>query len=613
MNLFVIGWCQDGRIDANGARAAVEQVVAEVPFFEQESVQSWTAPSGHGALACAGHTSTQVGGASYTTIAEDRVALFTGRPFRWLDDGRADGRAPIDPAFYLEPFESWMEQIDGRFAAARYDDANRTLEVCASALGCYPLYTTTIGHERWFSNSAAALSRLRGTERYDARAIATFMGCGWSLGGQPLWRDVERLTRGHAYRLSPEGGEESIEQLPTERIVSLFGSGWDAGEAATAVLHSVEALADWPGRPILIPLTGGRDSRVVLAAARRADIGFAAETTAQPGLQGYPETEDVRLARMLCERIGASHRRKLPETRVDLDAAIGAFRSVSPGAFSLGDVGLAPPEQRRGPAEALPILLQGLGGEIGRTFYGIGRGLDERGLVKMLYRSITKPWPRTLLSQDGRGVVRHYLADWVERHLGLGAAAVDIPDLFYLLERMVNWAGPVQSVFECMGGETVPVLWTTRLLPQQVGQTAEERAAESLHVPVLKALGPELLEVPFELLNHPSTLSAKIRSELVRRYRHRFSSSATADNGTGDRPDPFPGTMAQVRDRVMAQPDHEAWDVLERKRVRSLLERDPLGLHSRARHQVYRLASVFFTSPDGAGRASAPASGPKAA
>ena len=610
MNLFLIGWSPTGDLDVSPATAAVRRVIEDVPFFEQSSLLTWAAPSRHAVLACAGHTSTQVGGVSYTSLAETRVALFAGRPFRWLDDESADGRAAIDSAYYVAPPDGWMDDLDGRGAAVRYDDDSRTLEVFASVLGLYPLYTTALGEVRWFSNSAGALGSLRGGEVHDTSAIATFVGCGWSLGGQPLWRDVERLPRGTARRLSPDGGDQTLDLLPTERIVSMFGQGWNAPAAARTILHGVRALADWPGRPSLIPLTGGRDSRVVFAAARRAGIAFEAETTAQPGLQGYPDTEDVRLARILCERTGSPHRTKVPAPGLDLQSAISAFRLVSPGAFSLGDVGLAPPEQRRGAHEPLPILLQGLGGELSRTFYGIGEGLDQRGLVRTLYRATTKAWPRTLLSGDGRGVVRDYLAGWVERHMGLGAAPVDIPDLFYLLERMVNWAAPVQGVFECMGGETAPALWTTRLLPHQVGQSAQERAGERFHVPVLQELGPELLEVPFELMNHPSTLPAKLRSELLRRSRHRLRRRSAATDGADEPPDPFPDTMAQVRELVLEQPQHEAWEVLDRKRVARLLGRDPLSVHSRARHQVYRLASVFFVSAAGAGPAAAPEAGP---
>jgi hypothetical protein len=54
--------------------------------------------------------------------------------------------------------------------------------------------------------------------------------------------------------------------------------------------------------------------------------------------------------------------------------------------------------------------------------------------------------------------------------------------------------------------------------------------------------------------------------------------------------------MAQTREFVLDQSQHEAWDVLDRGRVRRLLESDPVGLHSRSRHQVYRLASVFYAS-----------------
>lgn len=597
MLIFTFGWSSDGGLDLRAAETAIERVVDAVPFFGRESVRTWSAPSGSAALAFAGHTPDQVGGASYTHLEERRAGLFTGRPFHWSGEVEADGRGPIDASFYVDPPSGWMDDLDGRAAAARYDDDTRTLEVFTNALGSYPLYTTSAGGGRWFSNSPGALALLRpGPESHDAGAIATFVGCGWPLGGKPIWRDVERLPRGTARRLSP-AGDETIDLLPTERVIGMFGQGWSPTTAARAIVQGTGALADWPGRPPVIPLTGGRDSRLVFAAARHVGVPFQAETTAQPGLEGYPETEDVRLARMLCERTGSPHTAKQPSASVDLQTAIAAFRLVSPGAFSLGDVGLTPSVGAQEDYR-LPILLQGLGGELARTFYGSGEGLGTKGLVTKLYRTTTKVWPRTLLSGDGKGVVRGYLTDWVERHTGLGAAPAEIPDLFYLLERMVNWAAPTQGLFEAIGDETVPVLWNTRLLPHQVGQSRAERDRERFHVPVLEELDPSLLEVPFELMNHPSTLQGKLRAEAIRRARLLARRRPGGSAGSGGAPapvDPFPDTMAQTRELVLAQPQHEAWAVLDEKRVRHLLGSDPAGLHSRGRHQVYRLASVFFT------------------
>src|SRR5262249_47158013 len=137
-----------------------------------------------------------------------------------------------------------------------------------------------------YSNNAEVLRRLLGTSAVDAGVVASLIGGGWSLSGDPLWADVRRV--------------------PHERppVAAWFaGSDFDAEAAAGRLVESRRTLAAWPGRPHVVPVTGGRDSRVVLGAARRAGLDFRAVTV------GGPDSPDVQIAQRLCERAGIAHER----------------------------------------------------------------------------------------------------------------------------------------------------------------------------------------------------------------------------------------------------------------------------------------------------------------
>jgi hypothetical protein len=49
-----------------------------------------------------------------------------------------------------------------------------------------------------------------------------------------------------------------------------------------------------------------------------------------------------------------------------------------------------------------------------------------------------------------------------------------------------------------------------------------------------------------------------------------------------------------VRERVLAQPDHPAWALLDRGRVEAVLSLPPEALDPMRRYQVWRLATVFL-------------------
>ena len=67
----------------------------------------------------------------------------------------------------------------------------------------------------------------------------------------------------------------------------------------------------------------------------------------------------------------------------------------------------------------------------------------------------------------------------------------------------------------------------------------------------------------------------------------------TPARGPWSGPEPQPEEGEPIRDAVLAQPDHAAWRVLERPRVKQLLASEPAALDEMSRYYVWRLATVF--------------------
>jgi hypothetical protein len=226
LNLFAVG-------APDGLRA----VAARLPFFPGREVQT------AGTAAWISHTD------GYVHVGDDgTIAMFSGRPITWGPGN------PLDARFWLDPNE-----LDGRYAGLRVVDGEVT--VFTDALGAYPVYRHRDGA---VSNNAFVLRE--GTSmRLDV--LASLFGGGWSLSGDPVWEGVERIRP----------------QPP-----AVLEADFDPERAAATLVDTVRALADWPGRPSIVPITAGRDSRLVLAATLAAGIDFETTTGGEPG---HPDVE----------------------------------------------------------------------------------------------------------------------------------------------------------------------------------------------------------------------------------------------------------------------------------------------------------------------------------
>jgi len=599
VNLFLLSWSGDRAVDAGTPQSALRRLLERLPFFPGRPIETWAPPSGALAAAWVAHGPEQTGGVHYVHTESDRLALFSGRPIRWTGEHEADGRGPLDPAFYREPADTWADTLDGRFAAARYDDSDRTLEIASDALGAYPIYEAHHDGIRWISNNAELLRDLIGARELDPTVLAPILGGGWSLSGDPVWAGVRRLTYGCVRKLAPGRPASRADLLTVPQMAAMLGHGFDPDGAAAVLEESVRALADWPMRPSVVPVTGGRDSRVVFGAALRSGIRFEATTG------GDEASPDVQVGRRLAEAGGVPHSILAhdPHGSVwdDWRRAAEIVDITSSGTASLADAVGFPLGPREG---SLMLWHSGQGGEIARAYYGLGDAHGRDAVVERLMRAFLgrRPGRVDVLSDDGRHIVRERIAEWTDQQLAGGVGPVDVPDMFYLQRRMGTWAAPSHGCVEYVRDTTSP-LWSRRLLPDLLGLPAADRARELFHLRVLERLAPELVEVPFEdgrawparrsaaslRVTRARDLVQKAAAEGRRRAAARRRRAAAADPSD----DPFARILPEIRDTVLAQTDHQAWAVLDRGRVETLLGSPAVGLDTMSRYYAWRLATVF--------------------
>ncbi len=571
MNLFIVGW-RSG-IGAEEPKRALERLLEKLPFFPGCPVEGVA-----GALAAAAWVR-HSRALPYAYSGGGSFALFSGRPFRWTGDDAADGRTPADARFFLEPAERWADTIDGRFVSVAYREGDRAFELATDPVGAYPLYEGRASGTRWFSNSAAALRELTGDAGLRLESVAGLVGGGWPLDGHPIWNGIERVEPGTLFRLTPEG-ESRRRLLPPEEVARLPGRGLDAEGAAGRLIAATVALADWPGRPNIVPVTGGHDSRIVLGAALTAGFEFEGVTG------GAPDDPDVRVGKELCELAGVPHSLLPPDPHGDMwndhRRAARIVRLTAGGTASLADAAGFPLGARDGP---LPLWHSGQGGEIGRGYYGRGDGLDAAGATRRLYDAFVAraPHRRELLSAAGRDAVERRIRDWVEAQLTYGTAAVDLPDLFYFDRRMKTWAAPTHGCVEYVRDTTSP-LWSRRVVADLLAPPVDQRASAAYHRAALSLLAPQLTRVE-HAGGRPRNVASKAMREVARRLRARRPRATGAD--------PFESILPDVREQALAADNHPAWEVLDRARCETLLSRPGATLDMMSRYHVWRLATLF--------------------
>lgn len=568
--------------DATSAFAAF---AAALPFYVGRTPHSWTSPDGRAAF--------------HWILEEDdgipRVAdgaAFLGRPITWTSGTEAHGRAPLAPGFFARPAADWADALDGRCAVLRYADG--ALEVYSDPMGAYPLYRADAGDVLWVASSPALAARMAGLPEVpaDPAALASIIGGGWSLSGEPPIAGVRRVAPEWLWRFTADEDSRVRPLLDLDDLRVAAEAPVDEDRAAVVLTAALRAQADWPGRPSVVPMTGGRDSRAVLAAALAAGVTFDARTG------GADADPDVVIARQLCERAGVPHRLMPAPLGGDRNAdPVGAARilwALTGGTSTLANgAGFPIADWDEHPR---PLWHSGQGGEVGRRVYG-DLAADPDALLRLFHAR--RPGRPDLLTPDAAALVRDELARFLAEAADHGFADATVPDLFYLRKRMGTWAGPTHAAVEPIRDVT-SVLWSRRVAPLLLAGTPADRHGERLHRAVVAALAPQLSDVPFQdgtawtaqprpAARRARKLTGKVRRELERRLAARRP--AVPDAG----PDLRAALLALARETVLDSP---LSDVLERRDVEALLALPPAALDEWRWQQVWRLLSLAVPARD---------------
>jgi asparagine synthase (glutamine-hydrolysing) len=208
----------------------------------------------------------------------------------------------------------FLRQIDGGYAAVIYDAPQRKIHLISDRYGRQHIYWMKSKDRFAWASELKAFSALPGfTPEIDPDAIYEFFGIGYMLGDRTWFKGINLMPAASVITLNMQSGTYTQNRYWWWNEIKAKSDTIDYTEAAAELgrifINTVERLCDYNGDSVSVLLSGGRDSRAILAAMPQKDKPIHAYTF------GQKNSEDVSVAAR-CMRLkrGIHHIRELTES-----------------------------------------------------------------------------------------------------------------------------------------------------------------------------------------------------------------------------------------------------------------------------------------------------------
>lgn len=508
-------------------------------------------------------------------IADDRVVVTIGS-VRWRSPAERSPSSCVDDlarATEHTPLPDVARDLDGVFAAVTVS-ADDDVDAATDPLGLRCIYYGEDDTVVAISSKAALVAGALAASEGRPMARDRFNPC-W-LVFTTYW--IGDATGFEGVRVLPAGAGLAIDR--TGRLSILEGGSWIPDDTTRGLAGDelVELVRDdiastlrstlrLPADRHVIRLTGGKDSRLILAVALWAGLAqrFDYETI------GPPTLADVRVASELADRFELRHEVRfvgLAPERSYADRA-RSFVTATGGMLNLWD--LAEPDT---PPNEVRIV--GVCGEMLRTYRRTAKPVSSVDDLVRLFA------PRNF-GRLGllRSEVSRELHDLVVRtvldHSQRGLDPQDLFDAFYMSHRArMTRSGPLE---ELVGHRRVLPLYSRTTLGAAFAIGGAARQDELLHYEVMRRCSTELVGHRFAgpgwspALGEVNGAGPTARSEeagsagMLRSPAAKPRSLMQTLQEAG-----FPERRVLLRS-VLEEHDNPAWDFIRRDRVEGALER----------------------------------------
>lgn len=565
------------RIDAASAR--IERIVSGHPGLAGAVTGTWSSRSRRTAVVSSGHPPERAGGVSRTWSDDDRFHLLDGFP---AVEGPLDDDGPID--LFQGP-----RPPDGRFALL--DVAGDRVALSGSPIGGYALYARALdGGTVAVSNVLPLLAALPPHARADEDGLEDLLLAGWTFGSRTVWDGIDRLPPGTS-RIADGTLVRSSDRLIDPALDAASRPVHrDLDVGADVLRDTIAAAARHHRGPLELGLSGGRDSRVVLAAALAAGVTPHLYTLAVPDDPAYPETGDVVAARRIAETLGLELEIRTAQT--SLDDSERWMRLLASGVSPFD----ATPSTVRVDAPTTTVL-SGAAVELGWMTYGreVADAPAEDAIktaigswVHGIPLPLGTPGSRERVIARGSAVARGWHEDGLPSRM--------LAEAVFAFERASNWGAPAHLAYAPFF-DTVSPGWSATLLPLLWSLHPEDLDRDRWRRQMVHRLCPEIEHLPFSG-GSPTWPDETTRDAYMvwgerRDKLRRFVRSRVTGSGVGRIPAQRASLESMQRDvRWALDEDETLGRIVHRRRVRRLCAQPVGRLDPRSLQRLVRVAHV---------------------
>jgi asparagine synthase (glutamine-hydrolysing) len=469
-------------------REAVARIARVVPNLDEDTIETRASSSTDTAVATVTHARSTLGPRRYLAEHGSETWFFDGLPV--LMDGSL-----ICDAEQLRG----VSELDGAGVGVHVDHSRDRVEVITASLGLAPVYVASpAGGGKVLSNSVAALRWLLGLNEPDPLGLSSFLSLGWPASDRTLNAGIDALPGGSRITITRNGLDIDERFGPATLLATRSRSDIPDSKALAelfiAATGGLSAFED-----VQCALTGGRDSRLLLALLRATGVEATYYTA------GVPGEPDVDIAVAIARRLGLSHE-VIPArsfTSADAERFTNEFIVQNDGLRSLEQVGDQFGEDAG--IVSLGVKVSGVGGGIPRTgttpldaLAANVRPLADIGAFQRRVLALKIDTSENLATPRAVALTREHLDAFFAARRAEGWRTASSTESFFLFERVERWgatsvrqAAPTADVFS-------PFFSRAFVEASHAGPSVR-RLTESLHYELMTALDVELRDWPYQI------------------------------------------------------------------------------------------------------------------
>lgn len=430
------------------------------------------------------------------------IIAISGLPFH-LKNGILLSAKSLAQELERVPLDELSKVFGGEFSIGIYERLNRKLSGYSSLPGTQPLFYYSNSDIFALSNNQRLLAKTCQRENdteFDLLSAASLIAQGNKFGDRSIFSEVNIASPNFLISNGANGKANISQQsakLYAQKDEIISADYDDACDALIQNFDWIGSIKSLSGKKIPLSLTGGADSRLMLAIALQSKLADQV-TTFTFGGANHP---DVQLAKIVANTAGVDHFEPTPAGGSNIsdttgDHEMSSFWSLMKKRAWLYSAQQGAFDGTRASRLDHSVDITGLYSETFRRVRPENAGVDILNLEQAFQslHAFQQPHdPYGILTKPAEEDLKDSVMNFIDVHMSDGASFNEIPELYYATNRLPWWAGSINMVSS-----------STRLAPLASLRATQIALAQSLYdksngrffIEVMKRLAPNLMELP---------------------------------------------------------------------------------------------------------------------